>query len=261
MTPARKRRLWWSAGLCVVAAAAVTAYLLIVRPAGDETDRADTLVIPEGWRATRIYAATDKALSLPDGTTEKAARKAARKGTLDLPEEARGNPEGHLYPATYPIDDDTTPTSLLTFMSETAEEKITEQHAASYDTLRTASLVQAEADTPADMAKVARVIDNRLARGMPLQMDSTINYALGRSTLHTSHADTELTSAYNTYKHKGLPPTPINNPGEDALRAAARPAKGDWLYFVTVAPGDTRFSADYEQHEEYVAEFNAEQRN
>lgn len=255
MTPARKRWLGWAAGLCTVAAAAVTA-LLLVRSA-DETS--ETLVVPEGRRASQVYTAADKALSLPVGSTEKAAEKAARNGTLVLPEQAHGNPEGHLFPATYPIDEDTTPTSLLTFMTETADKHIRQEHAATYRTLKIAALVQAEADTPEDMARVAAVIDNRLKAGMPLQMDSTINYAMGRSTLATSHADTELASPYNTYKHKGLPPTPINNPGADALRAAARPAKGDWLYFVTVAPGDTRFSADYARHRKHVAEFNANQ--
>lgn len=121
-------------------------------------------------------------------------------------------------------------------MTNTAAEKQAADGIRAYETVIIASIVQAEADRTADMGKVARVIENRLDRGMPLQMDSTINYALGRSSLNTSHADTRLNSPYNTYRHKGLPPTPIDNPGQDALRAAAQPPAGDWLYFVTVAP-------------------------
>jgi UPF0755 protein len=111
------------------------------------------------------------------------------------------------------------------------------------------------------MGKVARVIFNRLERGMPLQMDSTINYALGRSTLATSTRDTRIDSPYNSYQRMGLPPTPIGNPGEEAMRAAIDPTPGDWLYFVTVKPGDTRFTADYAEHQHNVDEFNRNRRS
>ncbi|MGW8556183.1 endolytic transglycosylase MltG [Streptomyces tubercidicus] len=131
----------------------------------------------------------------------------------------------------------------------------------SYRTVVTASIVQAEADRPANMGKVARVIGNRLAHHMPLQMDSTINYALGRSTLRTSHADTRTKSPYNTYRYQGLPPTPIDNPGAEALKAAGAPPAGDWRYFVTVKPGDTRFTGDYQEHLRNVREFNERQRS
>lgn len=126
-----------------------------------------------------------------------------------------------------------------------------------YEAVNVAGIVQAEADTASDMGKVARVIHNRLAKGMPLQMDSTLNYALDRSTVDISTADTRLDSPYNTYDRTGLPPTPIDNPGEEAMRAAVEPPAGDWLYFVTVEPGDTRFTSDYEEHQRNVGEFNA----
>jgi UPF0755 protein len=124
-----------------------------------------------------------------------------------------------------------------------------------------ASIVQAEAASKADMGKVARVVLNRLQRGMPLQMDSTLDYALDRSTVRTTVNETRLDSPYNSYQRMGLPPTPIDNPGEDAMRAAISPPPGDWLYFVTVKPGDTRFTADYAQHQRNVAEFDARQRS
>jgi UPF0755 protein len=96
---------------------------------------------------------------------------------------------------------------------------------------------------------------------MPLQMDSTINYALGRSTLKTTDKDTKIDSPYNSYQRMGLPPTPIANPGDEAMTAAINPTPGDWLYFVTVKPGDTRFTADYAEHQRNVAEFNRLQRS
>ncbi|MCK7623305.1 endolytic transglycosylase MltG [Streptomyces sp. RS10V-4] len=215
------------------------------------------LSVPEGRRAAQIYADADRTLHVPAGTTAEAARTAH----LDLPAEAKGNPEGYLFPATYPLRKDTTPASLLTYMVKTGRQRLAADGITDYRTVVIASIVQAEADRPADMGKVARVIDNRLARNMPLQMDSTINYALGRSTLRTTHADTRTDSPYNTYRFEGLPPTPIDNPGAQALKAAAAPTPGNWLYFVTVKPGDTRFTADYQEQLRNVREFNGAQEN
>jgi UPF0755 protein len=258
MTTKRKRLLIGVAVLCVLGGAAA---LLVSQLTGSDKGRREALVITEGQRAGHVYEAADRALNVRSGTTEKAAEKAARSGKLKLPKAANGNPEGFFCPATYPIDDSTTPTSLVSSMVNKANEKFAAYGDDSYNTVKIAALVQAEADTPADMAKVARVIENRTRQSMPLQMDSTINYALSRSTLNTSQADTELDSPYNTYKHKGLPPTPIGNPGADALKAAAGPPKGDWLYFVTVKPGDTRFTDSYRQHLKWVEEFNKNQQN
>ncbi|MGW3408378.1 endolytic transglycosylase MltG [Streptomyces sp. NPDC000888] len=242
----------------VVAATAVAVPLLST---GGEAAPPTALVIPEGWRAGQIYDAVDKALRVPPGT----AKKSLGKANLKLPNDAEGNPEGYLFPATYPLDKKATPESLLTFMVSTANQKFNKAPVAAgaqrnamnvYQAVTIASIVQAEAATKEDMGKVARVIFNRLERGMPLQMDSTINYALNRSTLNTSQDDTKINSPYNSYQRMGLPPTPIANPGEEAMRAAIAPTPGDWLYFVTVKPGDTRFTASYEEHLKNVAEFN-----
>ena len=126
-----------------------------------------------------------------------------------------------------------------------------------YQTVTIASIVQAEAATAADMGKVARVVYNRLARGMPLQMDSTINYALNRRTLDTTPTDTKLDSPYNTYQRMGLPPTPIANPGEEAMRAAVNPTPGR---LAVLRHGQARATPasppSYEEHQSNVAEFN-----
>ncbi|MEU5751172.1 endolytic transglycosylase MltG [Streptomyces sp. NPDC047829] len=243
----------------VVAGTAVAVPLLTTDDEGGSEPT--SLVIPEGWRATQVYAAVDKALALPAGTT----RKSLAKAELKLPNDAEGNPEGYLFPATYPLGEAPTPEKLLTAMVDKANEKFTGAPVAAgaqrnalnvYQAVTIASIVQAEAATEDDMAKAARVIFNRLERGMPLQMDSTINYALGRSTLHTTTKDTRIDSPYNSYQRMGLPPTPIANPGDEAMRAAINPTPGDWLYFVTVKPGDTRFTADHAEHQRNVAEFN-----
>ncbi|WP_329131943.1 endolytic transglycosylase MltG [Streptomyces sp. NBC_00670] len=244
-----------------VLAAAAVAVPLLTLGGGDREHRPRTLLIPEGRRASQVYTAVDKALGLPAGSTAKSVPKA----DLRLPAEAHGNPEGYLFPATYPIDDRTTPRSLLRFMVDTAHDKFDggpstagarPTASTAYRTVTVASIVQAEADRKADMGKVARVVLNRLQRGMPLQMDSTLNYALHRFAPVVSTADTKIDSPYNSYRRMGLPPTPISNPGEDALRAALHPTPGNWLYFVTVKPGDTRFTASYEEHRRNVADLN-----
>ncbi|MFE6224087.1 endolytic transglycosylase MltG [Streptomyces sp. NPDC057854] len=247
--------------LALAVATAVPLLLLLPRDKPATPPAPPTLLVPEGRRATQVYEAVDRALHLPGGTT----REAAAAPGLGLPAAAGGNPEGYLFPATYPLPDGTTAESLLRSMVAVAERRfgtpaVTEAARAQgltvHQALIVASIAQAEADTPEGMGKVARVVRNRLARSMPLQMDSTLNYALDRSTVDTTLDDTRISSPYNTYARKGLPPTPIGNPGEQAMTAALHPPAGDWLYFVTVAPGDTRFTADYAVHLANVAEFN-----
>ncbi|MFI1171787.1 endolytic transglycosylase MltG [Streptomyces melanogenes] len=255
----RGRLLLGLLALLLVAGGAVL--VLVLRETGGKVK---SLVVPEGWRSGQVYAAVDKSLGVAAGTT----RKAASEAGLALPADARGNPEGYLFPATYPVTGKTTPRGLLAYMVDTANKRFGKDHIGAgarrqgmtvYQTVVVASIVQAEADTAADMGRVSRVVYNRLAKGMPLQMDSTLNYALNRSTLTTTHADTRTDSPYNTYERGGLPPTPIGNPGQQALDAAIAPPPGDWLYFVTVAPGDTRFTADYAEQQRNVREFNQKQ--
>lgn len=260
----RRGRLVLLATAVAVLGAAVLVPVLLLTGGGGRTAPSASLVVPEGWRAAQVYASVDHALDMPAGTT----RKAAASAHLDLAQAAKGNPEGYLYPATYPIGRHTTPATLLSFMVNTANEKYASDRLAqgaardgisAYQAVVVASIVQAEA-APQDMGKVARVVLNRLALGMPLQMDSTLNYALNRSTLNTTDADTRTKSPYNTYRHKGLPPTPIGNPGDKAIEAVVDPPKGDWLYFVTVADGDTRFATSYAQQEKNVQKFNDNRR-
>lgn len=254
--------------IALIATGAVAAVTALVVPLllPDETARPESLTIPEGWRSGQVYGAVDKALGVPAGTTKKAIPKAG----LKLPSDAGGNPEGYLFPATYPLSNQSTPASVLSYMVNTAGKRFSggqvtagaDRNAVNvYQTVTIASMIEAEAGSKADMGKVARVIYNRLDQGIPLQMDSTVNYALNRSTLHTRDRDTKINSPYNTYARMGLPPTPIGNPGEEAMRAATSPARGDWLYFVTVKPGDTRFTSNFEEQQKNVAEFNKNNKN
>ncbi|MGI5351119.1 endolytic transglycosylase MltG [Streptomyces sp. CA-250714] len=223
------------------------------------------IIVAEGWRATRIYAEIDKKLGVAKGTT----KKAAKSGGLGLPKWAHGKPEGFLFPSKYSVGKSSKPKDVLRQMVKRAEseyartgleEKAKETGKTPEQIITIASLVQAEAQEDDEFGKVSRVIYNRLDKDMQLGFDSTINYAMGRSTLNTSVADTKYPSPYNTYLHKGLPPGPIGNPGHQAIEAALKPTKGNWLYFVTVEPGDTRFTDDPREHQKNVEDFNRNQR-
>jgi UPF0755 protein len=225
----------------------------------------NAMIIAEGLRATAVYHKIDSKLGLKAGTTA-----ADVKGVnLGLPSWANGNVEGFLFPSKYSVGKGMKPVDLVKEMVNRAKAEFTQDGLedgarkagrSPRDILNIASLVQAEAQQQDDFGKVSRVIFNRLAQNTALGFDSTINYALGRSTLTTTAKDTQYPSPYNTYLHKGLPPGPIDNPGHQAIEAALNPTPGNWLYFVTVKPGDTRFTNSYAEHQRNVAEFNAYQK-
>ncbi len=127
-----------------------------------------------------------------------------------------------------------------------------------------ASLVEEESRIDEERPLVAAVIYNRLQRNMPLDLDSTLQYALNKYGQRLLDRDKDVDSPYNTYKNAGLPPGPISNPGVAALRAAMQPADGEYLYFVSNADGMTHtFSSTLSEHNRAVARFRrniAEQR-
>ena len=123
--------------------------------------------------------------------------------------------------------------------------------------LTIASIIQAEGGD-GDFTKVSRVIYNRLKIGMPLKMDSTVHFVMkSRGNIFLSTKSTMMNSPYNTYRKYGLPPGPIGNPGSEAMKAALSPAAGDWLYFITVAPQDTRFTNSLEEFNSWKAIYKA----
>jgi UPF0755 protein len=170
--------------------------------------------------------------------------------------------EGLLFPAQYSFEKGTSAKVALQAMISRADN---EMHRAGFyeskkefspqQLLIIASLVQAEGNTQ-DFAKISRVIRNRLIKGMPLQFDSTVHYIKkSRGSVFLSTASTLINSPYNTYKRYGLPPGPINNPGANAMSAAANPAPGDWLFFITVAPFDTRYTNSLDQFNTWKVEY------
>ncbi len=218
-----------------------------------------SVTIPEGLRLTDILPRIAKATDIPVAQF----RRAVKDGdAIGLPAYAKGNAEGYLFPATYAFSPKADATQVLATMVErwqqAAEEADLEGAAAKLgytpgELMIVASLVESEANRQEDRGKVARVIYNRLetdATNGLLQIDATVNYALGRNLgLGLTTEDLQVDSPYNTRKNPGLPPTPIEAPGDEAIAAAADPTPGDWIYYVTVDldTGETRFTKEYDQ--------------
>ncbi|MGI8760427.1 MAG: endolytic transglycosylase MltG [Jatrophihabitantaceae bacterium] len=163
--------------------------------------------------------------------------------------------EGFLYPATYTLSPADTPSTALQKMtSNFAEHDRATGFAAGakaikitpYQALIIASIAQSEAKYPEDMAKVVRVILNRLAASRPLQIDATTRYGASLAGLRPGSVSySTYNSSYNSYLHTGLPPTPISNPGAEAMYAAVHPPAGGWLYYVNAdAQGHIFFTSD-----------------
>ncbi|HVN12315.1 MAG TPA: endolytic transglycosylase MltG [Kineosporiaceae bacterium] len=219
------------------------------------------VTIPEGARVATIFDAIASQTSITPAQLEAAAKDTA---DLGLPPQARGL-EGYLFPATYEVEPGTSATDLLHEMVASTLDQLDQLGVAQNDrhrVLTLASLVQAEGRHPQDLGKIARVLTTRLAKGIPLQLDTTVHYATGRFTVQTTKADLAARSPYNTYLVKGLPPGPICSPGLTAIRAALHPTPGSWLYFVAVNPttGETKFARTAAEFAKIKAEYDAWQK-
>ncbi|ETK30403.1 endolytic transglycosylase MltG [Microbispora sp. ATCC PTA-5024] len=222
------------------------------------------LTIREGLRLSKIFTELSTATGKPVDDFRKAAR-----ADIGLPGYAKGRLEGFAFPATYEVNPKFSAEQILTAMvdrfNQTAERIDLEGQAKQLgftprQVITIASIVQAESGSVEDMPKIARVIYNRLTRNpqMKLEMDSTLMYGLNKYGIAASNADLQSTSPYNTYKHPGLPPGPISNPGDHAIEAALHPADGNWLYFVTTDParGITKFTDKESEFWKLRDEFN-----
>jgi UPF0755 protein len=164
--------------------------------------------------------------------------------------------EGLLFPSTYFMSEgqsagELIKQQLLAFTNKTAALPWTEATALKvtpYQIVTIASIIEKECRVDEERAMVARVIYNRLAQKIPLQIDATVRYAVNKWTGALTAADLAAKSPYNTYTVKGLPPAPICNPGEKALRAALAPVDGDWIYYVLKdTTGNHFFTSSYEE--------------
>jgi UPF0755 protein len=211
------------------------------------------ITVPEGYTASQISvklarAGVDAALSfLPY----------VRQTDLSIGPWRTVGLEGYLYPDTYLIPRHASGSEVagqmtaefLRNMPANALALARHLHFSVPQIVTIASMIEREAKVDSERPIIAGVIYNRLRLGMPLQIDATIEYALPKHKQQLSFHDLAVDSPYNTYKHKGLPPTPIANPGKKSLLAAFHPAKVDYLYYVYRGHGHHEFSRTLEEQQ------------
>jgi UPF0755 protein len=260
---------------------ATSALALLLEPSSRVNDDvlvsegATTLDVLDRLTAKPCSSSAPKSALCGPGMKKSAVTKALKNvKALGLPTDylvnnhAPSSVEGFLYPATYFFAQSTAPADALQqmiteFTDEARRTNFTAAAAANgitpYQQLIIASIAQAEAKYPEDFGKVARVILNRLAAHRPLQIDATSAYAYKLMGLDPSEQIYNLAPGpYNTYNHEGLPPTPISNPGADAMAGAATPDKGNWLFYVNKdADGHLFFTNSETAFEQAVAKCRA----
>lgn len=214
-----------------------------------------TVAIPEGSTVKQILKATSDATGVPLADLQAIAKDPT---SLGVPKSAP-NLEGWLFPATYDFPPNTSGRAMLQAMVDRMKQALDDAGvpvANREKILIMAGLVQKEGNGRDD-AKVARVFLNRIAAGMRLQSDATVSYGAGGETVVPTKQQYASKNKYNTYLRDGLPVGPISNPGDAAIKAALNPAKGPWLFFVTVnlETGRTVFSTTLAQHDKAAAEF------
>ncbi|MER6419224.1 endolytic transglycosylase MltG [Streptomyces sp. NPDC001137] len=235
------------------------------------------LVLAEGLRNASIYKLIDARLGVAAGTTAKVAKQDYKN--LGLPSWALNHPnvkdplEGFLYPSSYAVSKGQKPEDVLKDMVTRANDKYEElgltKKAKSlglgspWQLLTVASLAQAEGTSHDDFRKMAEVVYNRLKPGNPetygsLEFDSTYNYIKNQTKIDLSIAELrKYNNPYNTYYVKGLPPGPIDNPGELALKGALDPTHDGWYYFISLDGKTSKFTKTLAEHNKLVDEFNA----
>ena len=169
--------------------------------------------------------------------------------------------EGYLFPDTYQFSHDATIEQIISIMTSNFDQKYQQAlthnttHLTQQQAVILASIVQREAPSGIDMRKVASVLENRLNLGMALQVDATVQYALGYQPQeqtwwkkNLTATDLQIVSPYNTYTNPGLPPTPISNPDLEALEAVLNPADTNYLYYISDNKGVMHYAATLEEH-------------
>ena len=217
-----------------------------------------SVLIPEGFAISAIAPLLARALDIPPDSVDAAVRDSTLRQQLDVPTPTL---EGYLFPDTYAFSDETTARSAVREMVRRFEQAWKPTWSARLDTLAMsrhdvitlASIVEKEAQRSEERAVIAAVYHNRLRRRMLLQADPTVQYARGAHTTRVLYRDLALESAYNTYKHAGLPPGPIASPGAASIEATLYPASVPYLYFVAHPDGHHEFRTTYQEHLKAVA--------
>lgn len=217
------------------------------------------VTIPEGFTAKEIATAfADRGFG--DARTFEYA---FSHDSLELGASKTATLEGYLFPDSYLVPKAATPKNIVKILTDQfraalPRDAVRRARALKYtipQVVTLASLVEREAKSDDERALMAGVYYNRLRRGMPLQVDATIEYTFPHHKTTITFADLASDSPYNTYKHAGLPPTPIANPGRPSLDAAFHPRSSDFLYYVSMGNGRSAFARTLAEHNANVARY------
>ncbi|TPF97023.1 hypothetical protein EP30_04895 [Bifidobacterium sp. UTCIF-39] len=231
----------------------------VVKILTDSNNAKGFLVVNPGERLSTVL---DQAADLSGIDRSEFQAIVEGKGEGILPAEAGGSFEGWLEPGNYNVRESKSAADIMKTMVDKRIAKLDSLGVPTGDDreriLKIASIAEGEVNKSDYYGKVTRVVENRLAKDMPLGMDSVIAYGNNvepRALTKTMLSDTS--NPYNSRVQKGLPPTPINQPGDNAIRAAMHPEDGDWLYFVTVNldTGETKFTADENEFQQFSKEY------
>lgn len=212
------------------------------------------LTIPEGFAIRDMGPLFAHTLGTPAESLDVAVRDSALRAELHDPAVTL---EGYLFPDTYQFPWGTPARVAVGEMVHRFEEvwrpewdeRVAELGLTRHELLTLASIVEEEARVDSERAVIAAVYYNRLRRGMPLQADPTVLYALGEHRDRVLYRDLDVDSPYNTYRHAGLPPGPISSPGRASIEAALFPASVPYLYFVALPDGHHEFSTTFREHQ------------
>lgn len=222
----------------------------VVEILSDQSKAGGFLDVKAGERATEVIRKAAQ-ISGIDIAQFNAIQKTDGAGIL--PPEAGGSFEGWLEPGVYNVKSIKSASKILAKMVDERVKKLDSLGVPKGDLrqkiLKIASIAEAEVNNREYYGKVSRVILNRLAKDMPLGMDTTVAYGIGIKAINLTQSQLDdASNPYNTRIHKGLPPTPISIPGDNAILAALNPANGPWIYFVTtnLKTGETKFADNYD---------------
>jgi UPF0755 protein len=218
------------------------------------------VTIPEGYTAREI-AQTLASRSLGDAARYE--RTFLRSGGVGIDGAQTRSLEGYLFPSTYLIPIDDSPEAVASILVDQFRRELpadAERRARALgrsvpDVVTVASLIEREGKVDQDRPLIASVIYNRLRLGMPLEVDAAIEYTFPEHHDVITKRDLAIDSPYNTYRHTGLPPTPIANPGKASLDAAFGPAKSDYLYYVAKSDGHSVFAKTLAEHNANVERY------
>lgn len=211
------------------------------------------LTIPEGWGIQQISRLLHDSLGLSVDSLIAATRDSTRRARMGT---RAADVEGYLFPATYDFGESITAgaavdTMLLTFdrrWKSAWDSTLKRQGRSRHDAVTLASIVEKEAGRSSERSVIAAVYMNRLKKGVRLQADPTVLYAMGVVAKRVMFADLKVDSPYNTYRVAGLPPGPIASPGTASLAAAVAPAQSDAMFFVAFPDGHSQFSKTFAEH-------------